>query len=780
MPIATRAAASNSWRDAAVRSVLPLLLTSALATLFACSREAPTRMGISSTRSFSPATASQNETELLTLPRGEAQSALCQLYAALDVDCDRRLTILDQREVCDTPPCTIALEMELGGQRVALGALHEASQLATELAEALSATSDPNTNVRVDLNRVFDNPVDYLGNRIETRYWTALTRTVTTSETDLREALLDEKQGGAAKQNVDWCASELPSCTSRASSTAPFADAPFPQQTHYLYVPEGDTSALRAYEPLERTMALRVEQVPSPVTSEWVTNLTRHNQHGLLMLAHDENGDGLPFVVPGGRFNEMYGWDSYFIAWGLLESGKFDLAMATTEHQAYEIIHYGKVLNANRSYYLTRTQPPFFPALVRMVLDHAKAPALEDNDGSGGEIRVEWRARMLEAAELEYSNVWAAAPRKTDVCDGDVCLARYFDTGVGQPPEVEFGHFAAFYQQHAKDHGHCPEPDATARGRHEFVECARDLERAYASGELADPEIDSFFVNDRCVRESGHDTTFRWFEGGKERCTSYATVDLNTLLLQYELDMAHLYRRGYREQEEKFGDWCSRARRRAALIQRYLWNEAAGAYFDYDVEQKRQSTYLAATTLYPLIIPPENACNVSLMSASQARLLVDQALPRLEAPGGLMASAREAVAKVVKPSLLRASGALMEEDTPARQWEAPNGWAPHQMLAWRGLQHHGFTKEAQRLAYRWLLLIAENAANFHGTVPEKFDVVARSHRVFAEYGNVNTEFSYIATEGFGWMNASFVVGQSVLTAEQRSSLRGLTPTESVF
>ena len=145
-----------------------------------------------------------------------------------------------------------------------------------------------------------------------------------------------------------------------------------------------------------------------------------------------------------------------------------------------------------------------------------------------------------------------------------------------------------------------------------------------------------------------------------------------------------------------------------------------------------------------------------------------------------MASAREAVAKVVKPSLLRASGALMEEDTPARQWEAPNGWAPHQMLAWRGLQHHGFTKEAQRLAYRWLLLIAENAANFHGTVPEKFDVVARSHRVFAEYGNVNTEFSYIATEGFGWMNASFVVGQSVLTPEQRSSLRGLTPTESVF
>jgi alpha,alpha-trehalase len=92
------------------------------------------------------------------------------------------------------------------------------------------------------------------------------------------------------------------------------------------------------------------------------------------------------------------------------------------------------------------------------------------------------------------------------------------------------------------------------------------------------------------------------------------------------------------------------------------------------------------------------------------------------------------------------------------------------MLAWEGLRRHGFPADAERLAYRWLSTIVKNAAEHHGTVPEKFDVRERSHRVFAEYGNVNTTFSYIAEEGFGWMNASFVVGWSALDGEDRTAL----------
>jgi alpha,alpha-trehalase len=92
------------------------------------------------------------------------------------------------------------------------------------------------------------------------------------------------------------------------------------------------------------------------------------------------------------------------------------------------------------------------------------------------------------------------------------------------------------------------------------------------------------------------------------------------------------------------------------------------------------------------------------------------------------------------------------------------------MLAWAGLRQHGFVADAERLAFRWLSMIVKNAADYHGTVPEKFDVKKQSHRVFAEYGNVNTTFSYIADEGFGWMNASFVVGYGELDDDDRAAL----------
>src|SRR5512143_553433 len=82
-------------------------------------------------------------------------------------------------------------------------------------------------------------------------------------------------------------------------------------------------------------------------------------EHGLLYLPH-------PYVVPGGRFNEMYGWDSYFIVLGLLRDDQVGAARDMVDNFLYEIEKYGTILNANRTYYLTRSQPPF---LTRMLLD---------------------------------------------------------------------------------------------------------------------------------------------------------------------------------------------------------------------------------------------------------------------------------------------------------------------------------------------------------------------------------------------------------------------------
>jgi alpha,alpha-trehalase len=315
------------------------------------------------------------------------------------------------------------------------------------------------------------------------------------------------------------------------------------------------------------------------------------------------------------------------------------------------------------------------------------------------------------------------------------------------------------------------------------LDCTVELAERYRAGKLADRELDDFFTNDRCVRESGHDTTFRWFDGDRERCADFATVDLNSLLFKYEADIATLLANAFDGEldGESADDFCVRARARSRLIEKYLWDAEAGLFFDYDTRQRRRSKYVAATTLYPLWASQPNVCGTTLVTSKMTDSLAKSALRRLEAPGGLLAAAPASADGVRRPSVLRrTTSGVFETEVPGRQWEAPNGWAPHQMLAWKGLATAGFERDAKRLAYRWLYTIVNNAASYHGTVPEKFDVVARSHAVFQEYGNVNTEFSYIADEGFGWMNASFVVGWRLLDPDLRKALQTLVPPERLF
>ena len=142
-------------------------------------------------------------------------------------------------------------------------------------------------------------------------------------------------------------------------------------------------------------------------------------------------------------------------------------------------------------------------------------------------------------------------------------------------------------------------------------------------------------------------------------------------------------------------------------------------------------------------------------------------MPLFEVAGGLVAGTK-------------ASRGEVTPERPQRQWDYPFGWPPHQMLAWQGLVDYGYRDAAERLAYRWLLMITENAAAYNGTVPEKYDVVNRTHQVFVEYGNVGTQFDYITREGFGWMNASYQVGLALLTPDERTKLEALTPVDVAF
>jgi alpha,alpha-trehalase len=505
-----------------------------------------------------------------------------------------------------------------------------------------------------------------------------------------------------------------------------------------------------------------------PERSEWPSwSASLGSAHGLLSLGLSTKGEkvsAVPFVVPGGRFNEMYGWDSYFILRGLVADERLDLARGLVENAAYVIEHYGATLNANRTYYLTRSQPPFFASMVRSLWE--ALPRAERDP--------QWLARMLRAALGEYLAIWGEPPRRSALCAGDgparTCLDHYAGLGRGQPPEVEPGHFDWLWQG-----------------------LGRSLEQSYASGTLERRdlvgELDTAFKHDRCMRESGHDTTYRffWAASGSDsppvnRCADVLSVDLNSLLYKYEVDMAFLQgelgtplemraargpdaapsQRPEPLSAPPAGVWCARARNRFELMKKYLWSARDGLFYDALLEPggATRTGYVSATTLYPLYATSE-ACGTSssvssLLRPEERSLLVTNALARLEAPGGLLASDRSSRDRF-----------STQDD---RQWDYPNGWAPHQMLAWYGLEAHGFRQDAERLISSWLFTIASNVIDHNGTIPEKYDVMRRTHAVFAEYGNVGTDFDYITREGFGWMNASFEVGLARLSPEERRRL----------
>jgi alpha,alpha-trehalase len=625
-----------------------------------------------------------------------------RLLAEEDTDGDKKITIDDTYVTGTHRGDKRFWLIATDGKRYEVNHTYYLSNLLQELALKQRAGLEA---APIDLKQVFEKPVHRISRLIGEFYWKNLTRRI--DQNGIGRLLADEK---------------IPR-----------------KDVHYLYVPESDPEALRYFAKVAQQrpeLKLRVEPVPATVTSQYLRGL--EGRHGLLSLALDRMASGgyagVPFVVPGGRFNELYGWDSYFEVLGLLEDHRVDLAKALTENLAYEVVHYGKVLNGNRTYYLTRSQPPFLTSMGLAVSEH-----LPPKD----EAR-RWLARVFRAAIKEYYTVWMQKPRLTDTG-----LSRYYAEGIGPPPEVEKGHFDAIYRPYAEQ-------------RHLDV---RTFEQQYKAGEFAVPALDQFFVHDRCVRESGHDTTYRWDAQG-DRCADFVTVDLNALLYKAEIDIARTIETvfgGTLKLEDGSAEtsaaWYARASRRQQLVTQFLWDEEAGLFFDYDLVNRKRHAFVSATTFYPLW--------AGLATGEQAEAVVHNALPLLEMPGGLAGSSE------------KSRGAISVK-RPARQWDYPYGWVPHQMLAWHGLVNYGYDGVAQRLSYRWLYTVTKISVDYNGTVPEKLDVVNRSHKVFAEYGNVGTEFEHVPTEGFGWMNASYQVGLTYLSSEFRARLNSLIPPEQLF
>jgi alpha,alpha-trehalase len=408
-----------------------------------------------------------------------------------------------------------------------------------------------------------------------------------------------------------------------------------------------------------------------------------------------------PYVVPGGRFNEMYGWDSYFIQLGLLVDGETQLAKDMTDNLLYEVSHYGKVLNANRSYYLTRSQPPF---LTRMILD------VFAHTGD-----VAWLKSTAPEIEKYYA-YWIHEPHLTP----ETGLSRYYGGEDTPAPEVVLG------ERDSKGRTHYDRVREYYR-THQVT--AYDVSRFY--DRKTDRLTPRFYIADRAMRESGFDPTFRFGPFGAG-ILDYNPVGLNCLLYRMEMDATAIATLLDRPHDAQM--WAERAARRAATINRLMWNEQAGLYFDYDFVKKRRSDYRFVTTFYPLW--------AGIASREQAARVAAN-LPIFERPGGLQTSDR----------------------VTGSQWDAPFGWAPMQIMAIEGLRRYGFDDAADRISAKFLAMVSRDFAE-HGTIKEKYDVVTAKSDLAA-----GIRFGYESNEaGFGWTNAAFLVLYDGLTPAGREQL----------
>src|SRR5208282_6636844 len=168
---------------------------------------------------------------------------------------------------------------------------------------------------------------------------------------------------------------------------------------------------------MQRDCQVKVAYLPQVIHQLGTTDVESIHPAGLLYLKNK-------YVVPGGRFNEMYGWDSYFIILGLLREGKFGLAHGMVENFFYEIEHYGGILNANRTYYFTRSQPPFLSSMIRAVYDAESSAGHKDQAAA-------WLPRAYGYASRDHA-LWMSDFHKA----GDTGLARYFDLGEGPVEEM--------------------------------------------------------------------------------------------------------------------------------------------------------------------------------------------------------------------------------------------------------------------------------------------------------------------------------------------------------
>lgn len=330
------------------------------------------------------------------------------------------------------------------------------------------------------------------------------------------------------------------------------------------------------------------------------------------------------YIVPGGRFREIYYWDSYFTMLGLLQDGETKTIQNMVDNFAYLINKYGYIPNGNRTYYLGRSQPPFFAMMVKVL-----AQAKDQNvlPKYLPEMEKEYDFWMEGASNLENEN---AHRRVVKMEDGEI-LNRYWDDNATPRPES-------------------------------YREDIKTAEAAVAQNpDLTKEEV---YRNLRAAAESGWDFSSRWLSqdenGNYDLSTIHTTnivpVDLNSLL--YNLEKTIAKAASMKNDDEKAEAFDQKAESRKAAIQKYLWNGEVGTYMDYNFKTDELTGVYSLAMAYPLFF--------EIPDHSQAKKVPD----------------------VIENKLLRPGGAVTTNNNTGEQWDAPNGWAPLEWMTIKGLQNY--------------------------------------------------------------------------------------------
>jgi alpha,alpha-trehalase len=490
----------------------------------------------------------------------------------------------------------------------------------------------------------------------------------------------------------------------RSTSSCGAASDPKLSAAPVVYLP-ADFEPPRELDQMQRVCKVRLAHLPQVIHQLGTTDADSIQPPGLLYLKNK-------YVVPGGRFNEMYGWDSYFIILGLLRDGRVELARGMVENFFFEIEHYGAVLNANRTYYLTRSQPPFLSSMVMAVHEAQKAARQDDRA---------WLETAYSYVKRDYA-MWTREPHLA----GNTGLARYYDFGEGPAPEAvqdeadTYRQIAAYFLFHQGIPAYADEdarvPASRASGSAYSVRvCGTEQSQSSCEPARLIRLKPDYYKGDRSMRESGFDISFRFGPYGAAT-HHFAPVCLNSLLFKTERDLEEMSRLLSKPSEA--AQWQKLAEARRQAIQKYLWDERQGLFFDYNFDTEQRSTYRYASTFYPLW--------AGLATLAQARAVVKN-LNLFEKAGGIAMSLQETQA----------------------QWDYPFGWAPIQLLAVEGMRRYGHNVEADRVSAEFLSTVLRNFMR-DGTIREKYNVVTQS-------SDTNVRAGYAANViGFGWTNAAFV------------------------